>query len=128
MDAKFMAEAEQEAEEERAAHATVDAEQQCHREAAAAEEESDDDDFDWSGPGPKEKAVEHRALVEYFETLKKENDADNKALQQRLLEDAEAHRALATARRMERRAAEKLMRRDGGNDGAGPSTVPRGDE
>jgi hypothetical protein len=29
---------------------------------------------------------------------------------------------------MERRAAEKLMRREGGNDGAGLSTAPRGDK
>jgi hypothetical protein len=42
-------------------------------------------------------------------------------LRQQLLEDAVAHQALATARRLERRVAEKLMRREGGNDGAEPS-------
>jgi hypothetical protein len=37
-------------------------------------------EFDWSsddGPGPEEKAVEHSALVESFETLKKVKDAAN---------------------------------------------------
>jgi hypothetical protein len=41
-----MADAEQEAYEELAAHAAFDAEQQRRREAAAAEEESNNDDFD----------------------------------------------------------------------------------
>ncbi|KAK1683912.1 hypothetical protein QYE76_044760 [Lolium multiflorum] len=76
---------------------------------------------------PEEKAAEHRALVESFETLKKAEDAANKALRQQLLEDAAVHRALAAARRMERWAMEKL-RREGGNDGAGPSTAQRGDK
>jgi hypothetical protein len=44
------------------------------------------------------------------------------------LEDAAAHQALAAARRMEQRAAEKLRRREGGNDVAGPSTAPRGNK
>jgi hypothetical protein len=47
---------------------------------------------------------------------------------QRLLEDAAAHQALATTRRIERWAAEKLMRREGGNDGVEPSTALRGDK
>jgi hypothetical protein len=47
INANFMADTEQEAKEERAAHAASDAEQQCRREAPTAEEESDDDgDFD----------------------------------------------------------------------------------
>jgi hypothetical protein len=50
------------------------------------------------------KAAKQRALVAFFETLKKaENDA-NEALRQRFLENVAAHRALATARWMERRA------------------------
>jgi hypothetical protein len=53
MNAKFIANVEQEAEEERVAHAAFDAEQQHHMEAAAAREESDDnDDFGWSRPDP----------------------------------------------------------------------------
>jgi hypothetical protein len=60
--------------------------------------------------------------------LKKAEDAANEALQQRLVEDVAAHQALATAWRMERRTAEKLRRREGGNDGAGPSTAPRSDK
>ncbi|KAK1626239.1 hypothetical protein QYE76_000554 [Lolium multiflorum] len=129
MDAKFMPDAEQKAEEERAAHAAFDAEQERRREAAAAENASGDSDFEWDydGPDPKEKAAKQRALVESFETLKKAEDAANEALRQRLLEDAAAQRALAAAQRMERRAAEKLRRREGGNDGVGPSTAPRGD-
>jgi hypothetical protein len=72
MNAKFMADAEQEAEEERTAHAVFDTEQQHRREAAATEEESDNDDnFDWSGLDPEEKATEQRALVSSFETLKR---------------------------------------------------------
>jgi hypothetical protein len=59
MDAKFMADAEQEAEEERADHAAFDVEKQCRRDMAAAKEESDDDDdFDCSWPDPEEKAAE----------------------------------------------------------------------
>jgi hypothetical protein len=43
MDAKFMANAEQEAEEERAAHIGFNPDQQRHSKMAAAEEESNDD-------------------------------------------------------------------------------------
>jgi hypothetical protein len=60
--------------------------------------------------------------------LKKVEDAANEAKWYRLLEDVMAHRALMNTLRMERRAAEKLMRREGGNDGAGPSITPRGDK
>jgi hypothetical protein len=118
-----MADAEQEAKEERGAHAVFDAEQQCRREATDVEEESDDDDFDWIGPDLKEKAARYKALVASFETLKKTEDDANEALQQRLLEDASAHRALATTRR-----AAKKLRRERGNDRAMPSTAPRGDK
>jgi hypothetical protein len=54
MDAKFMADVEQEAEEERAAHAAFDAEQEHRREATAAEDKLDDEDFefDWNMPDP----------------------------------------------------------------------------
>jgi hypothetical protein len=130
MDAKFMAHVEQEAEKERAAHTVFDVEQQRHREAAATENESDDDyEFDWNGADPQEKAAEQGALVESFETLKKAENAANETLQHQLLEDAAAHRALATTRRMEQRAVQKLMRREGGNNGAlRPSTAPRGDK
>jgi hypothetical protein len=72
MDARFMADAEQEAEEERAAHAAFDAEQERRSEASAADDDSSE--FDWSsddGLDSKEKAAEQRALVESFETLKK---------------------------------------------------------
>jgi hypothetical protein len=69
--------------------------------------------------------AEQRALVASFETLKKTEDDANETQRQRLLEDTMGHRALATARRMEQRATEKL-RREGGNDGAGLSTAPRG--
>jgi hypothetical protein len=47
MDAKFMTNAEQEAEEERAAHAAFGAEQERRWEAAAPEDEFDDEDFEW---------------------------------------------------------------------------------
>jgi hypothetical protein len=81
MNTELMVDEEKEAEEERAAHTAFDAEQQHHREAATAEEESDDDDgIDWSGPGPEEKAMEQRALVVSFETLKKIEDDANKEL------------------------------------------------
>jgi hypothetical protein len=130
MDAKFIADAEQEVEEEWAAHAAFDAEGERHREAADAKDESDDDDFEfeWNGPDPEEKAAQQRALVESFEMLKKAEDATNKALRERMLEDAATHRALAAAWRMERLAAEKLRRREGGSDGAGPSTAPSGNK
>jgi hypothetical protein len=72
------------------------------RSTNAAEEESDDDnDFDWSGPDPEEKAEEQRVLVASFETLKKAEDDTKETLRQRLLKDAAAHRAMATARHME---------------------------
>jgi hypothetical protein len=92
MDAKFMTDVEQEADEKRAAHAAFNAEQERCREVAAAEDESNDDDFecDWNGLDPEEKVVEQRALVESFETLKKAEDAVNKAMRHRLLEDATA--------------------------------------
>jgi hypothetical protein len=59
MDTKFMADVEQEAEEERTAHAAFDAEHERCREAAAIEDESDDNDFewDWNGPYLEEKAA-----------------------------------------------------------------------
>jgi hypothetical protein len=120
MNTELMVDEEKEAEEERAAHTAFDAEQQHHRESATAEEESDDDDgIDWSGPGPEEKAMEQRALVVSFETLKKTEDDANEALRQRLLEDVVAHRALVAAQK---------WRREGGNDEAGSSTAPRGDK
>nr|XP_051202645.1 uncharacterized protein LOC127316284 [Lolium perenne] len=118
-DAKFLADAEKEAEEERAAHAAFDAEMECRRVAAAAED--DDSDIPWfsddpDAPTPEEKAAEQRALVDYFETLKKDEDAANETLRLRLLEDAVAHRALAVTRQV----AEKQMR-EGRNDGVRPS-------
>jgi hypothetical protein len=60
--------------------------------------------------------VEWRALVDSFETLKKDEDAVKEMLRQRLLEDTAAHRALVVAWR----AAEKQTR-EGRNDGAGTS-------
>jgi hypothetical protein len=80
MDAKFMIDAEQEAEEERAAHVAFDAEMERCREAAAAEDDSFD--IDWSSddpdePTPEERTVEQRALVDSFETLKKAEDVAN---------------------------------------------------
>jgi hypothetical protein len=56
---------------------------------------------------------------------KKAEDDPNEVMRQRLVEDAVTHRALVTAQRMERRATEKLMRREGGNDGSGRQ-LPRG--
>jgi hypothetical protein len=67
-------------------------------------------------PTLKERAAEQRTLVYSFEKLKKTEDAAYETLQQRLLEDAAAHQALAAAWR----AAEKQMR-ERRNDGAGPS-------
>jgi hypothetical protein len=53
-------------------------------------------------------------------------DGANEALQQRLLEDVAAHRALASAQLRERRAAvAEKRKREGGNDGAGPSSALR---
>jgi hypothetical protein len=46
MDAEFMVDVEQEAEDERAAHTAFHAEHQRCREAVTSEEESDHDDFD----------------------------------------------------------------------------------
>jgi hypothetical protein len=62
MDMKFMADVEQEAEEEWAAHTAFDAERERRREAVAAEAESNDDDFEfnWNGPDSEEKSVEQR--------------------------------------------------------------------
>jgi hypothetical protein len=55
-----------------------------------------------------------------FETLKKAEDDANEALQQRFLEDATAHHALATMQRWERRAAAtEKQKREGGNMGHG---------
>jgi hypothetical protein len=86
MNAKFMADAEQDPEEERAAHAAFDAEQEHRKEAMSAQEESNDDgDFDWSGSDPKEEAAEQRALFASFETLKKAEDDTNEALRHQLL-------------------------------------------
>jgi hypothetical protein len=83
MDAKFMADAEKEVEEERADHAAFDAEQEQRREAATVVDESDNDfEWDWNGPNPEEKAAEQRALFESFETLKKVEDVVNEALRQ----------------------------------------------
>jgi hypothetical protein len=129
MNAKFMADAEQEAKEERAAHAEFDAKQQHCREAATVGEESDrdKDDDDWSGPDPEEKVIEKRALFASFEMLKKAQDNANEALQQQLLEDAGSHRAPASAQWMEQRAASEKQRREGNSDGARSSTAPRGD-
>jgi hypothetical protein len=68
MDAKFMADTYQEAEEERAAHGAFDVDQQRRgRGATTAEEESDEDALGWSWPDPEEKATEQRALVTSFE-------------------------------------------------------------
>ncbi|KAK1603533.1 hypothetical protein QYE76_000104 [Lolium multiflorum] len=120
---KFMAGTEQEAEEDRAAFAV---EEQHLREAATAEE-SDDDDFNWSRPDSEEKPAQQRVLVASFKTLKKTEDDANKAMRRWLLEDVAAHRAPATARQIERQAAEKL-RREGGNDRTEPSTTPRGNK
>jgi hypothetical protein len=125
MDVKFMAGAEQEAEEERAAHAAFDAKQERRKEAAAAEDESDDDnfEFEWNVPDPEEKTTEQRALVKSFKTLKKTEDAANKAMRQRLtLQPTELLRPHSGG------AAKKLMRRVRCDDGAGPSTAPRGDK
>jgi hypothetical protein len=116
-----LAEAEKEAEEERATHAAFDAEMERCRQVAAAATENPDSDISWSSDGPnaptpKERAAEQRAIVESFETLK--DDATNARLRQCLLEDAAAHRALAAARE----AAEKQAR-ERRNDGANPSGI-----
>jgi hypothetical protein len=57
-----MAGAEQEAEEERAAHTAFDTEQQHRQEAVDGEEESDYDDY-WSGPDPEEKTAEKMDIL-----------------------------------------------------------------
>jgi hypothetical protein len=54
-------------------------------------------DDESSRPDPGEKATEERDMLASFETLKKAADVTNEALQQQLLEDVAAHRALATA-------------------------------
>ncbi|XP_071680165.1 uncharacterized protein [Lolium perenne] len=100
MDAKLMDDAEQEAEEEQAAHAAFDGEMEHRREAAAAEDDSSDIDVSSDDPNeatPEEWATEQRMLVVSFEMLKKAEDAANEALRQRLQDDVEAHRALASA-------------------------------
>jgi hypothetical protein len=117
-DAKFLADAEKEAEEERAAHAGFDAEMERRRVAAAAATEDDDSDISWScddpdAPTPEEKVAGQRALVDSFETLKKAEDAVNETLWRCLLEDAAAHLALVVAWQ----AAEKQTR-EGRNDAA----------
>jgi hypothetical protein len=108
---------ENEAEEERAAHAAFDVEMECRREAAAAEDDSSD--IPWSSDDPdtpttEEKAAEQRALVDSFEMLKKVEDAAKETLQMHLLEEAAVHRALEAAWR----AAEKQMR-EGATTGLG---------
>jgi hypothetical protein len=99
-----------------------DTEQKHRREAAAAEDASDFE-WDYDGPGPNEKAGEQRVLVESFETLKNTKDAANEELWQQTARGRCG--PLAAARRMERRMAEKLRRRDGDNNGAGRQP-PRG--
>jgi hypothetical protein len=118
-DAKAFAEAEKEAEEQRAVHTAFDAEMEQRRLAAAAVAEDSNSDISWSSDDPdaptlEERAVEQRAIVESFETLK--DDAANARLQQCLQEDAAVHRAIAAAQE----AAEKQAR-ERRNDGAGPS-------
>jgi hypothetical protein len=77
MDAKFMADAEKEVEEERADHAAFDAEQEQRREAATVVDESDNDfEWDWNGPNPEEKAAEQRAILASFDLLKKTEEND----------------------------------------------------
>ena len=118
-DAAALALAVQEAEEELAGHAALDAELEQRRLAAAAAAEDSDSEISWSSddpdaPTPEEKAAEQRALVESFETLK--DEAANARLEQCLQEDAAAHRAIAAAREAaEKQATERR------NDGAGPS-------
>lgn len=92
---------EKEAEEERAAHAVVDAELEQRRLAAAAAEDSDSK-ISWSSddpdaPTPEERVAEQRAIVESFETLK--DDAANTRLEQCLQEDAAAARRWRRSRR-----------------------------
>ena len=99
-DAADLALAEEEAEEERAAHAAVDAELEQRRLAAAAAAEDSDSEISWSSddpdaPTPEERAAEQRAIIESFETLK--DGAANARLEQCLQEDAAAHRAIAAA-------------------------------
>jgi ethanolamine ammonia-lyase large subunit len=116
-DAKFLADAEKEAEGERVAHVALDAEMEHRRVAAAAEDDSSDISWSSDDPdAPEERTAEQRAFVDSFETLKKVEDATNDTLRQCLLEDAAAQRALAATRQ----AAEKQTR-EGRNDGAGPS-------
>nr|XP_051229908.1 eukaryotic translation initiation factor 3 subunit J-like [Lolium perenne] len=84
-DANALAEAEKEAEEERAAHAAFDAEMERRREAAVAAAEDDDSNISWSSDDPdaptlEEKTSEQRALVESFETLN--DDTANAMLRQ----------------------------------------------
>nr|XP_051218874.1 uncharacterized protein LOC127336136 [Lolium perenne] len=108
MDAKLMDDAEQEAEEEQAAHAAFDGEMEHRREAAAAEDDSSDIDVSSDDPNeatPEEWATEQRMLVVSFEMLKKAEDAANEALRQRLQDDVEAHRALASAWRVVEKSA-----------------------
>jgi hypothetical protein len=88
-----------------------------------AEEELDD--FGWSGPDLEEKATEQTTLFASFDKLKKVEDDTNEAIRQQLQEDTTAHRALATARRMERWAAEEKRRREGETTGLG-CQPPRG--
>ncbi|KAK1618735.1 hypothetical protein QYE76_024252 [Lolium multiflorum] len=102
-DAKALAEAEKEAEEERAAHAAF-----RRRDGTP------------QGGGRRSRRerrlrLRHlmRAIVESFETLK--DDDANARLRQCLLEDEAAHRALAVARE-----AAKKQTRKRRNDGTGP--------
>ncbi|KAK1682332.1 hypothetical protein QYE76_043180 [Lolium multiflorum] len=88
---------EEEVEEERAAHAAVDAELEQRRLAAAAAVEDSDSDISWSSDDPdaptRRRGGGERAIVESFKTLK--DDAANARLEQALCEDAAAHRAIA---------------------------------
>jgi ferritin-like protein len=78
---------------------------------------------------PEEKAAEQRAILVSLKTLKKAEDDANEALQQRILEDAVAHRALASAQRRERgEATAEKRRRDEGIDRAWLSSAPRDDK